>query len=160
MKKITIFIACLLCSFVAKSQRISVNTGWSVSIPVGTITEAGNDYSTSVSSPISQTLIDFKTGGSSSYTINVQKVDIDWHPNLTVWVQRNGDGAGSGGQTVPMTGGTTFIQVTNTPQAFFFDASGASHNRNNVPIQYRILGYSVLLPVKTYTTTVVYTISN
>jgi hypothetical protein len=160
MKKIVLFIASLLCCFVAKSQRISVNTGWSVSIPVGTITEAGNDYSTSVTSPISQTLIDFKTGGASSYTISVQKVDIDWHPNLSVWVQRNGDGSGSGGLTVPMTGGTTFIQVTNTPQIFFFDASGASHNRNNVPIQYRILGYSVLLPVKTYTTTVVYTISN
>jgi hypothetical protein len=33
-------------------------------------------------------------------------------------------------------------------------------NKNNVPIQYRIQGASVLLPVKTYTTTVVYTISN
>jgi hypothetical protein len=160
MKKITLFIALLLGSFSVKSQRISANQGWSVVIPVGTITEAGNDYTTLAISPIAQTLIDFKTGSANSYAISVQKVDIDWHPNLTLWVQRNGDGSGSGGQNVPMTGGTPFIQVTNTPQAFFFDASGASHNRNNVPIQYRILGYSVLLPVKTYTTTVVYTISN
>jgi hypothetical protein len=160
MKKTTFFIAFLLSSFVAQSQRISANQGWSVSIPVGTITEAGNDYSTSATSAIAQTLIDFKTGNSISYTISVQKVDVDWHPNLTLWVKRNGDGNGSGGKIVPMTGGETFIQVTNTPQIFFSDASGESHNRNNVPIQYQILGYSVLLPVKTYTITVVYTISN
>jgi hypothetical protein len=160
MKKITLFIAFILGSFVAQSQRITANQGWSVVIPVGTITEAGNDYSTSAISPIAQTLIDFKTGGASSYTISVQKVDVDWHPTLALWVQRNGEGNGSGGKTVPMTGGTPFIQVTNVPQIFFYDTSGESHNRNNVPVQYQIFGYSVLLPVKTYTTTVVYTISN
>ena len=160
MKKITLFIAFLLGSFTAQSQKIVANQGWSVAIPVGTITEAGNDYTTSTTSSIAQTLIDFKTGGKSSYTISVQKVDIDWHPHLSLWVKRNGDGNGSGGKIVPMTGGETFIQVTNAPQIFFYDTSGESHNRNNVPIQYRILGYSVLLPVKTYTTTVVYTISN
>jgi hypothetical protein len=160
MKKITFFIAFLLGSFVAQSQRITVNQGWSVTIPLGTITEAGNDYSTSATSSTTQTLIDFKTGGASSYTISVQKVDVDWHPNLTLWVKRNGDGNGSGGKIVPMTGGETFIQVTNLSQIFFSDASGESHNRNNVPVQYQILGYSVLMPVKTYITTVVYTISN
>jgi hypothetical protein len=161
MKKITLFtVFLLLCNFMTKAQRISANQGWSVTIPVGTITEAGSDYTTPATSATTQTLIDFKTGGASSYTISVQKVDIDWHPNLTLWVQRNGDGNGSGGKIVPMTGGEVFIQVTNAPQLFFFDASGESHNRNNVPVQYQIIGYSVLLPVKTYTTTVVYTISN
>lgn len=160
MKKITFLIAFLLGSFIAQSQRISANQGWSIAIPVGTITEAGNDYSTSATSSIEQTLIDFKTGRANSYSISIQKVDVDWHPNLSLWAKRNGDGDGSGGKTVPMMGGETFIQVTNALQIFFYDTSGESHNRNNVPIQYQILGYSVLLPVKTYTTTVIYTVSD
>ncbi len=160
MKKSTFLILFALNYIVGFGQKINATSGFTVSVPSTTITQAGNDYAINATSLTNQTLIDFKTGGLKSYTISVQKVDADWHDNLTLWVKRNGDGNGSGGQTVPMTGGETFMQVTNAPQAFFYDASNSTHNRNNVPVQYEIRGLSVLIPVKTYTTTVVYTISN
>ncbi|MDZ7877124.1 MAG: hypothetical protein U5L45_05615 [Saprospiraceae bacterium] len=160
MKKTILFIAFILANHTAQSQKIDANQGWAVAIPIGTITEAGNDYAASTISPTAQTLIDFKTNRGTGYLISVQKIDIDWDVNLSLWVKRNGNGNGVGGNSVPMTGGETFIQLTNVLQDFFYNGAIVSRNRQNVPIQYKILGYSVLLPVKTYITTVVYTISD
>ena len=149
----------LLFGFDADSQNISASPGWSYSIPSGTISEAGSNYSTSPESAINQTLISL-TGFSifDSYAVTVHKIDTDWNSGLALQVQRTGTGStGFFGST---NGGTPYITLTNSPQAFFNGNIGLAFNKNNVPIQYRIQGATVLLPVKTYTTTVVYTVSN
>jgi hypothetical protein len=145
--------------FNARSQTISATPGWNYIVPSGTITEAGTNYSISPESAVNQTLISmagfpiFET-----YAVTVHKSDTDWNSGLTLQVQRTGTGTtGFFGST---NGGAAYITLTNSPQAFFNGNIGFANTKNNVPIQYRIQGASVLLPVKSYTTTVVYTVSN
>jgi hypothetical protein len=90
--------------------------------------------------------------------VNVHRIDTDWNSNLSLWVQRTGNG--TGGFLGSIAGGLAFIQLTTTPQLLYSGNIGFAAGRNNVPIQYQIRGLSVLIPVKTYTITVVYTVSN
>lgn len=165
MKKIIFLLLLLLSSFIGKTQTIKASPSWNISVPTSTITEAGSNYTTNITSPINQTLVDFTVSSGlfgGNYTVSVHKIDSDWHSNLSLWTQRTGTGTGGGLLgTGTITGGLTFIQLTNAPQTFFSGNTGfLSSGRTNIPIQYEIRGVSVLLPVKTYTTTVVYTVSN
>jgi hypothetical protein len=155
---LSIFLLLFYC-LEADSQTISASPGWSFSVPSGTIGEAGTDYSISPASAANQTLISI-SGFSifETYAVTVHKIDTDWNSALTLQVQRTGNGTtGFFGST---NGGAAYISLTNSPQAFFNGNIGFANNKNNVPVQYRIQGASVLLPVKTYSTTVVYTVSN
>lgn len=155
---LSIIILLFYC-FEAKAQTISASPGWSYSVPSGTITEAGTNYSISPTSAANQTLISM-AGFSifETYAVTVHKIDTDWNGALSLQVQRTG--TGSNGFFGSTNGGAAYITLTNSPQAFFNGNIGFANSKNNVPIQYRIQGASVLLPVKTYTTTVVYTVSN
>lgn len=165
MKNCIFLLLLLLHCVMAKTQTITANSSWNISIPANTITEAGNNYTTNITSPINQTLVNFSVPAGllgANYTVSVHKIDTDWHTNLGLWTQRTGNGTSSSLLgTGSITGGVTFLQLTNSPQTFFYGNTGIlSSGRTNVPIQYEIRGISVLLPVKTYTTTVVFTISN
>lgn len=165
MKKIIFLAILLLSSFMGRTQTITASPSWNISVPANTITEAGNNYTTNITSAASQTLVSFSVSAGlfgGNYTVSVHKIDSDWHSNLSLWTQRTGAGTGSGWfSSGTITGGLTFVQLTNAPQTFFSGSTGIlSSGRTNIPIQYEIRGVSVLLPVKTYTTTVVYTISN
>ncbi|MBL7814150.1 MAG: hypothetical protein JNL70_04015 [Saprospiraceae bacterium] len=154
----------LLFYVVIKAQSIAASPGWSVSVPANTITEAGSDYSANATSAINQTLVSLTMPGGvfgANFTVSVHKIDTDWHSNLSLWVQRTGTGTGNGLFSASITGGASFLQLTSSPQTFYTGTTGfLGSTRNNVPIQYEIRGISVLIPVKTYSTTVVYTISN
>lgn len=164
MKKTLFLILFALCHFVGKSQSITASPGWNISVPASTITEAGSNYTTNATSAINQTLVSLTMSGGlfgTTYTVRVHKIDTDWNSNLSLWVLRTGDGTGNAFFGGNITGGTTFTQLTSAPQTFYSGSTGFfGSSRNNVPIQYEIRGLSVLLPVKTYSTTVVYTISN
>ncbi len=153
-----ILILVLLC-FDGFSQDVSSSPGWTYSVPSNTIIEAGLNYSIVPVSAVNQTLISLsRLKGSSTFEVMVNKVDSDWNNLLDLQVQRTGTGNGGSGGAI--NGGETYISITNTPQLFFSGFNFSSNVRNNIPIQYRLNGISVLVPVKTYTTTVVYTISN
>jgi hypothetical protein len=157
--RIFLNILLLFCYLGANSQTITASPGWSYSVPAGTITDAGLNYSISPASAASQTLVSIAGFVIfDSYTVSVNKVDTDWNSGLSLQVQRTGTGTtGFFGST---NGGSAYITLTNSPQVFFSGNIGFANSKSNVPIQYQILGASVLLPVKTYTTTVVYTVSN
>ena len=150
--------------YTINAQTISASPGWNISIPASTITEAGNNYTTNATSAVNQTFVNFTIPGGyrTTYTVKIHKVDSDWHSNLSLWAQRTGSGTenyfilhGT------IANGATFIQVTSSPQTFFMGTLVLfATRRTNIPIQYEIRGISVLLQVKTYSTTVVYTISN
>lgn len=165
MKKTVFLILFALYHLIGTAQTITASPGWNVSIPANTVTEAGSNYTTNATSAINQTLVSLSISGGlfgTTYTVSVQKMDTDWHSNLSLWALRTGDGTGNGIFILgTITGGTTFTQLTNAPQTFYTGTTGLlGSSRTNVPIQYEIRGLSVLLPVKTYATTVVYTISN
>jgi hypothetical protein len=162
-KFLKISIVLLLWCSVSNAQSITASPGWSYSVTSGTVSEAGSDYSISPTSSTNQTLVSI-TGLAvfgDTYTVSVNKLDSDWNNSLSLQVIRTGAGTAGGFGGGSITGGLSYITLTNINQVFFSGTTGfLSGSRNNVPIQYRITGASVLLPVKTYTTTIVYTFSD
>ena len=108
---------------------------------------------TTVASPDPQIQISVKPAKDLDYLITVQRDDLNWQNELTLYVRRTGDGAGSP-HTVPQ-GGTSWIQISTVPRDFFW---GPPKNRNNVPCQYQLVpGW----PAEgSYSTTVTYTITS
>lgn len=161
--KIILFMFLLTITFWAKSQTISVSGNWLPSITAITIT--GSDYSpSSLTSAANQTLITASGLGSllstKSYQVSVSKTNTDWHDNLILTARRTGGGTPVG--VVSASGGTTAQTITIISTSFFtinvsfLSLGGAS--LSNIPIEYALSGISVILPVKTYSTTITYTI--
>ena len=86
------------------------------------------------------------------------KSDTSWDSRLIITARRTGTGTGS--TNFSTTNGTTSQTITNTPTYFFETRPGSGTAVSNIPIQYLITGYTVLLPVKAYTTTILYTVTN
>ena len=141
MKYIIAICIASLSAFAASAQTIS-------------ITKAGKNYEHIETSSASQTLLKVNALLAWSITAHLSATS-NWDSSLKLSVQRTGNGTG----IAILTGGTTYIQLTSTPQAFFSGLLNLTASRDNIPIQYKIEGLSVMLPVKTYTTTVTYTIS-
>jgi hypothetical protein len=124
------------------------------------LSEAGNDFGNSVTSSSGSTIsiatnnwwLNF-TGSFNWYT-TVYKFDTNWDSNLELEVRRSGSGTGGSLRKNKITGGTNFTRVNNMPSNFF---SGRAV-RNDVPIEYRINGISVLIPADDYETTIYYTV--
>lgn len=158
MKNLFFFIFFALCPLTNYAQTGTASPGWTVSVPANTITEAGTNYTTNFASAINQTLLSYNLSKQGNFDVFIHKIDASWDSRLSLWAVRTGNGVASGGGST--SGGTTFMQLTSSPQSFITGGSGNSTTRTNIPIQYEIRGLSVLIPVKTYTTTVVFTITN
>ncbi len=140
-------------------QSITVSSGWSASVLASTYTEAGSNYTATVSSATSQSLVSISGFPiNSSYTVRIHKTDIDWNASLLLAARRRT--TGTGGSTGTILGTTSYITLSSTLQTLYYGNVGNSTGRSNVGVQYRISGRSVLLPAKPYQTTVVYTVSN
>ncbi|GGD71268.1 hypothetical protein GCM10011514_39220 [Emticicia aquatilis] len=155
----------LTISLLAEGQAISVSGNWLPSITA--ISTTGSDYSPStLTSAANQTLITASGLGSllvaKNYRISVSKTNTDWHNNLVLTARRTGAGTPSILSAVSASGGTTAQTITNISTAFFtinvsfLSLGGIS--LSNIPIEYSLSGISVILPVKTYSTTITYTI--
>jgi hypothetical protein len=71
---------------------VSVSGSWSSSA-AGLLSEAGQNYGSHLTSATSQSLATI-TGVNPlpSWTVVVQKQDLFWHSNLSIWVRKTGDG--------------------------------------------------------------------
>ena len=141
----------------AQIRSVRANNGnWNAALNT-TITEGGLNYASNVTSATNQTLFDIDAQRSDPYTVTIQKQDTDWNSNLTLWARRTGPG--SGGLIV---GGLNYVQLTANSQYFFNGAvtQGGGSRTNGIPIQYEIRGISVLIPVKAYSTTIIYTVTS
>lgn len=137
---------------------VQATGGWNVSVPATAISEAGLNYTANITSAANQTLLDIDLKGNTAFTITIIKQDTDWNASLTLWAQRTGPQ--SGGPAATLTGGLNYIQLANTAQYLFNGSTGNGSGKVlGIPIRYEIRGLSVLIPVKAYTTTVVYTIT-
>lgn len=156
------FLSCfgwILATHTTHAQIAILVTGnWITVLDVASTTEAGIDfYSTYLSAP-DEVLVDvFKTSGGNTpfwWRVDVRKSDVDWDSNLQLFIKRTGTGYAPNGNSF-IIGGTSFQLLTNTNQLFFL----GRRQRYNIPIQFQLTGVSVLLPVKTYVTTVIYTVT-
>ena len=156
MKKIIFSIILLLSAIYVKAQSINAIGSWSVSVPSNTISEAGNDYSMSLTSMTNQTILDINVPlTTTSWRVDVNKQDSFWNNALKLWIRKTGDGVGIAGSSISPIGTIPFFQLANMGQPFFTGIK----NYVGIPIQYEIRGLSVLIPASTYNTTVVYTIT-
>lgn len=154
---IIVFVSVLLPVFSFSQPTLQLSGSWSCTVQAANVTEAGNDFPSTWTSPPDQVLL--SVGGANAkknrdWTVCVSRSDIDWDPAITVYVVRSSDGTANNPATIA--GGAAFQQVTLL-SAYFFNGS---RNRSNIGIQYQLNGISVLLDARVYSTTIVYTISS
>lgn len=160
MKKYTLLLFLTLNVNYLKAQFITVTGSWSPSISNTLITEAGLDFSGSTTSLSNQVLIRVMRStsffsGLSTWRVDVNKSDINWNNNLVLSTVRTGNGTfQSTFFSSGISGGTTFQTITNANTPFF----SGNGNITNIPIQFRLSGYSVLIPAGNYSTNVIYTL--
>jgi len=81
---------------------------------------------------------------------------MDWHPNLQLYARRTGTGV-NGLFFGSAIGSGTSYQLISTSNQFFFNGICTI---SDIPIQYEIRNVSLLLPAKTYETTIIYTVTD
>ena len=147
-------------SLYGQIQSINVSGNWSAAVPTNTITEAGLNYTSNITSATNQTLISIvATSNRDPYTVSIRKQDTSWNANLTLWARRTGTGSGN---NILTNGGLNYQQLSGSAQ-YFFDGIVSTGNPRSVvdiPIQYEIRGLSVLIPVSSYSTTIIYTVTS
>lgn len=147
-------------------------------IPVNPITEAGSDYSGTVTNPNDLILSGNIPGyllsllGSGAFDITVRFTpNPSWHESLSLYGKRTGGSATISGLcvlcSVNISGGGTYIQI---PQAadvplFSITFSGTlglfnSITYSNISVQLELRGLSVVTPVDNYGANVVFTIAS
>jgi hypothetical protein len=130
------------------SMGITATGDWDVNIDETNLTGGpGSDIEATYDSANNQTTINiFRLGQqSTSWRVDINKVDQTWHSGFTVYAQRT-----SGG----VTGGTTYQEITDTAREFFHGTGNVS----NIQIQYRLSGVSLQVPAATYSIEVYYTL--
>ena len=156
MTKYLIYMLFIVAGLETSAQTVSITgTTWTVASPTAPVTLSGKNYETNETSVANQTLISMTGLVLTGISVR-QIVGANWDSGLEIWVKRTGNGVGL---TIPL-GGDNFQKVTTTNTAFFSVLlTVLSASKSGIPVQYEIRGLSVLLPVKTYTTTIQYTVS-
>jgi hypothetical protein len=137
---------------------ITLSGSWNYNIASSALLEAGNDFSTTTyQSATNQVLLNItnspKPNRNFVWRIDVRKSDISWNANLILSARRTGNSIPLSGGSI--TGGLAFQAITNSNQTFFSGRKSVS----DIPIQYQITGASVLIPAQTFSTTIIYTVT-
>lgn len=135
---------------------------WTPNVSALDILEAGTDFSGTYESDNNEILVSPSRNGGTfanlfpwSWRIDVRRNAVNWDPSLTLSIRRTGNGTPFFffiGGTV--TGGTNYQAITTNNQAFF----SGTNSRLTIPLQLKLENVSVLLPAKTYSTTIILTI--
>jgi hypothetical protein len=151
---VIIFHFIIFNAFAPPNLSIKITGKWNLKIDendlVGgagtTFPDAFESKTDEISITISKT-----TTPTTPWRVDIRRIDINWHPNLTLFVKRTSDGTGDG----TIDNGTTYQQVTLIDQ-FFFSGTG---ERSKIDIQLKIEGVSLPVPVDTYSTEIYYTVT-
>ena len=108
---------------------------------------AGSDLTASYESASDQILVDVSA---ASWRVDIRKADTTWHGNFQLFVRRTSDGIGGN----PISGGTTYQEITGTDQSFF----NGNDKLRQINVQLKLDNVSLQIPADTYSTTVHYTI--
>jgi len=163
MKKIFIVLSLLLIGIISHAQQMNIQVNGNVTFDnsLFSITEAGNDFVSSITN-------DFPVNVSLQYTsfwdkifspnkkwrLNVQKSDILWHSDLKLEIIRIGNGDRPWRGNVVIHDGTNYQLVTNTSTYFFRGQNEIS----NVPLYFKLSDYSVTMGAKDFETNILLTV--
>ncbi|MFK7933369.1 MAG: hypothetical protein AB8G22_07655 [Saprospiraceae bacterium] len=154
----------LVCASTLPAQINIESVGqWDAEVSQDAVLDAGLDFVAFFESMPDQAFfnifVDDDDNGRKNFKfrVDVHREDIDWHPNLLLYLRRTGNGRwrGTGQANGLLKNGTDYQLLTTSPTYFL----NGLKNRYDVPIQFRMEGASVLLPAKTYSTNVVYTVT-
>jgi len=160
LKYIYIAFLIIFSNYLKSQQTLTVGgTNWTVPIP--SITEAGNNYSGTYESPANQIFLAASVPlllGSGKVSVHYQAAPT-WHNSLVLSTRRTGNGSTLCALCI-ITGGTTYQAITQTDiELFRIEAVLALASYSNIPIQLQLSGVSVTIPAATYNSNVVFTIS-
>ncbi|PXY01653.1 hypothetical protein DF185_09300 [Marinifilum breve] len=151
----------LLCGFSCSvyAQKIEVKGKWKINVSAKDILNAGNDYNTCYESSEGEVEFRVKNNWNHEYNgyswiVYINKQDEIWHPNLKLSVRRTSDGSSAYACYSYIYGGGYYRNVSDRHSFFCAGYRG----RDNVELQYKLEGVSLLLPVRNYKTYVTYTI--
>ncbi len=157
MKK-TLIILIILISNNSFSQKIKVKGNWRKTFSISDIKGAGSDYNEYYLSKMNQTKLSVSSANSekqenlyADFKIYVSKDDDVWNSNLIIQVRRTSNGKNN---NLNIFSGTEFQTITDSP-IYFFNTIG---KQKNIHIQYKVIGLSVLLPAKSYSTVIIFTV--
>ena len=144
----------LLVAFVAwhlaEAATITISGSWSRVIGAGDLQGgAGTDLNPAYESATNQ--ITMVVRDNANWRVDVRRIDTIWHANFVLSIRRTNNGTAGNGWVA---GGTTYLQITTTSQTFVT----GFRNRRGITLQERLDGVSVSIPVRTYTTTIQYTV--
>jgi hypothetical protein len=122
---------------------------------VGTLTvanlsgPAGSNLVSSFQSVPAQVLLNLRASPLGTWKVSVQRADVAWSSILHLFIRRTGSGAGTG----TVAGGLAYQEVTTAAVQLLT----GTLNVNNIPLQLRLDGVSVVMGPGAYSTRVVYT---
>ena len=87
-----------------------------------------------------------------SWRVDIRKNDIDWHDNLDLFVRVTGNG--NSNFNTSLQNDFSYQQIQDFDN-LFFNGTGWI---NNIPIQVKLSGVSVIIPAKSYATELVFTL--
>ena len=151
LKTLVILFLTLISTSHVQGQVITVTNTVDFTFTSASIL-AGQNYSPeieSTSNAVLMSITGFKNKDNWSVTVN--KSDANWDTGVAVYVKRTTAGTGLG----TVSGGTTYLQVLNTPQTF---VTGTGKHVSDINLQYKLNGISVELEATTFYTDIVYTL--
>jgi hypothetical protein len=159
MKKLIVLFF-LMCCKTTFSQAISIKGSWFAKVDPNLITNAGLDYDSNlrILSLPNQSIFTLENNNplnktySSSWRLDVQMIDSFWPSSLRIAIQRTSAGKSTGVENI--LGGTVFQNLGPNPETFIHGKGLVS----DVALQYTLSGLSVLIPVDTYSTNIVFTL--
>ena len=167
MKKTIFFLAFVLtANFICgQDLRIDVSGSASFNNSQYIITEAGEDFPSSIESETSLYVSVQYNGSWLAYLFNpdkqwrvfIHKSDLNWDSDLALSAERTGTGSiinNWWAQPLYITGGSSFQNITNTPVYFF----RGRHGIVNIPVSFKLTGASLTMGAKDFETNVVFTV--
>jgi hypothetical protein len=139
-----------------QAQQVTVSGSWSLAIDETDLQSgAGSDLIDTYESNTNQVYVNVtKSGGLFTnwyWRVDITKTDGNWHNDFHLDVRRSSNGIGMGS----ISGLTSYQEIVNSAPPYFT----GNRNRYLIGMQYRLRGVSVQVPPNTYTTTVIYTVT-
>ena len=149
-----LFVFMMLCSLPGvHGQQVRISGDWFLYLDhTHVISEPGDPIVILAESPVDQVDMDIVAAGNRSWKIDVRRSDLLWHEDLELSVRKTSDGSGVGS----IAGGSHYLPLCDYDQLFL----QGDHNRHAVYLQLKLECRSSDVEAGTYSTSVIYTITN
>ncbi len=154
----------VLAGMVASAQEMEIRVDGMVSFDGSSfsIDEAGSDFQSTIESESSLFLTitsgdewDKKTNPNRKWKVEVRKEDISWNNEIGIEIVRKGDGWGLNDHKKSKLYNGTSYQTVRDISSYFFGGKGLV---SEIPIQFRLSGFSIVQGAGDYETNIILTI--